>query len=165
MAFQAEAQNYRNIIDNWEKKVLSLEQKIKIFIEENKKKDQFIQNFIIGKRLSQDERQVLADFMKQYEIAVVSKDLVERLMTEARTIAELERSNAALLREVATLKEKLFLFESMDADKVSLYESIVSRKSHRSIEPEPEEVREFEGQARLKKTISMQDFTAIESEL
>lgn len=110
VAFQAEAQNYKNLIDNCEKKVLSLEQKIKIFIEENKKKDQFIQNFIIGKRLAQDEKEVLADFMKQYEIAVVSKDLVERLTTESKTIAELEKSNAGLLREVATLKEKLFMF-------------------------------------------------------
>lgn len=89
VAFQAEAQNYKNVVDNWEKRALSLEQKIKILIEENKKKDQFIQNFIIGKRLAQNEKDLLADFMKQYEIAVVSKDLVERLAAETTTIAGL----------------------------------------------------------------------------
>jgi hypothetical protein len=54
IGFQSEIQNYKNIIDSWEKKVISFEQKMKIFIEENKKKDQFIQNFIIGKKISQN---------------------------------------------------------------------------------------------------------------
>lgn len=54
-------------------------------------------------------------------------------MTESKIIENLEKSNEGLLREVATLKEKLFMFESIDVDKVSLYESIVSRKSHCSI--------------------------------
>lgn len=36
-----------------EKKAISLEQKIKLIIEENKKKDGFIQTYIVGKKLPQ----------------------------------------------------------------------------------------------------------------
>lgn len=80
VAFQVEIQNYKNQIDGWDKKVNSLEQKIKIIIEENKKKDSFIQSFIMGKKLSQNDKEVVADFIKQYEIVMGSRDITDRLM-------------------------------------------------------------------------------------
>jgi hypothetical protein len=39
-----------------EKKVTSLEQKIALVIEENKKKDSFIQSYIMGKKLPQGDK-------------------------------------------------------------------------------------------------------------
>ncbi len=77
------------MIDSWEKKVYSLEQKIQILIEQNKKKDQFIQNFIIGKKISQSQKEILGDFMKQYEISISSKDIMQKLTTESTIIQRL----------------------------------------------------------------------------
>jgi hypothetical protein len=72
--------------------------------------------------------------MKQYEIALEGKDIVDRLMTESKTIENLHKYNENLLKEVAELKEKLILFEAIDVDKISLYSSKISRQQSKSIE-------------------------------
>jgi hypothetical protein len=64
--------------------VLSLEQKIKLVVDENKKKDSFIQTYIIGKRLPTNERELVTAFLKQYELSVTGKDLTERLQSESQ---------------------------------------------------------------------------------
>lgn len=46
--------------------MFSLEQKIALVIEENKKKDSFIQSYIMGKKLPQTEKEFIIEFVKQY---------------------------------------------------------------------------------------------------
>jgi len=54
--YQIEMQNLKNKLSVEEKKLSSLEQKISLVIEENKKKDSFIQTYIMGKKLPQKEK-------------------------------------------------------------------------------------------------------------
>lgn len=54
--YQIEMQNLKNKLSVEEKKLSSLEQKISLVIEENKKKDSFIQTYIMGKKLPQNEK-------------------------------------------------------------------------------------------------------------
>lgn len=51
MQFEVEVQQLKNQLQIEQKKVSSLEQKIKLVIDENKKKDNFIQTYIMGKKL------------------------------------------------------------------------------------------------------------------
>ena len=56
------------------------------------------------------------------------------------------------------MKEKLFLFEAIDIEKISLYESKLSRKSHQSME-EADQINEQEARNSPLKTVSMEDMT------
>lgn len=68
-------QNLKNKLSVEEKKLSSLEQKISLVIEENKKKDSFIQTYIMGKKLPQKEKQLVVEFIKQYEISLNGKSI------------------------------------------------------------------------------------------
>ena len=52
-----------------------MEQKIRIVIEENKKKDTFIQKYVIGKKLPAEDRDFVLNFLKEYEIVITGKNL------------------------------------------------------------------------------------------
>lgn len=71
------------------------------------------------------------DFIKQYSIFIGSKDIIEKLMSDYGEIERLNKYNSLLLKEIALLKEKLILYEVLDVDKVSIYESRMSA-SHKS---------------------------------
>lgn len=62
-----------------QKKIQSLEQKIKLVIDENKKKDAFIQAYIMGKKLPNNEKEFVTVFLKEYEITVTGKKINEKL--------------------------------------------------------------------------------------
>jgi hypothetical protein len=78
---EVECQKLKSQLAVEQKKVASLEQKIKLVVDENKKKDNFIQTYIIGKRLPTSERELVTAFLKQYELSVTGKDLSERLQS------------------------------------------------------------------------------------
>lgn len=54
--FDVETQSLKAVLSLEQKKVASLDQKIRLVLEENKKKDAFIQNYIMGKKLPAHER-------------------------------------------------------------------------------------------------------------
>lgn len=64
--FQIETQNIKNELDMSQKKAISLQQKIKLLIEQNKKKDGFIQTYIVGKKLTPNDKDLVINFIKQY---------------------------------------------------------------------------------------------------
>lgn len=64
--YQVETDKIKNELDMAEKKVNLLEQKFKLVIEENKKKDTFIQTYIVGKKLMQSDKDLVTNFIKQY---------------------------------------------------------------------------------------------------
>ena len=57
--FQIETQNIKNELDMSQKKVISLQQKIK-------QKDGFIQTYIVGKKLTPNDKDLVINFIKQY---------------------------------------------------------------------------------------------------
>ncbi len=59
VGYQIEIQNLKNLLSGEEKKWISLEQKAKLILEESKKKDNFIQVYIMGKRLPQNEKDLV----------------------------------------------------------------------------------------------------------
>ena len=62
----------------------SLEQKIQTVIEETKKKDSFIQTYIMGKKLPQKDQDFVREFVKQYELKMgSSKTLNEKFQDES----------------------------------------------------------------------------------
>ena len=55
-------------------------------IEENRKKDSFIQTYIVGKKLLQSDKDIVANFLHHYQLTLGSSDIVERLSAEAKEI-------------------------------------------------------------------------------
>jgi len=49
-----------------ERKSNLLEQKLKLVIEESHKKDSFIQNYIVSKKLVQGDKDIVTKFIKLY---------------------------------------------------------------------------------------------------
>lgn len=121
----------------------------------------------MGKKLSQNDKEVVADFIKQYEIVMGSRDITDRLMNQYKEIEKLVKYNEALLKEISQLKEKFLLYEVIDQEKLSLYESKVSRHMQRSAEGEIEDessIGDESHESKLKKTFSMQNFVDIEKQ-
>ena len=100
----------------YEKKANSLEEKIKMVIEESKKKDMFIQQSIIGKKISQEDKEFVMKFLKQYETCLDGRSLSEKINLESQEIDKLTAYNFTLLKEIAELKEKLLIYEAISAD-------------------------------------------------
>ena len=76
-----EIQQLKNQLSVETKKVASLENKVKIVIDENRKKDSFIQTYIMGRKLPQNEKEFVTAFLKEYEITVTGKNISEKLQT------------------------------------------------------------------------------------
>lgn len=93
-------------------------------IDENKKKDSFIQTFIMSKKLPQNDREFLAAFLKEYEISVTGKNLNEKLQSESQELEKLACYNFNLMKEIAEMKEKLLLYEAISLENSELRESM-----------------------------------------
>lgn len=65
---EIEIQNLKNQVDVERKTADSLSSKFRLIVDEVKKKDQFIQKQIIGRKLSIEDRQTLEQFFKIYEL-------------------------------------------------------------------------------------------------
>lgn len=81
-----------------ERKSNLLEQKLKLVIEESHKKDSFIQNYIVSKKLVQGDKDIVTKFIKLYQITVGSSDIVQRLGVETKEIEQLNNYNRILLK-------------------------------------------------------------------
>jgi len=107
VTFQIESQNIKNQLDAATRQGNLLEQKLQLVIEESRKKDSFIQNYIINKKLLQNDKDIVEKFIKQYQITIGSSDIVERLSAETKEIEQITNYNRILLKEIAQLKEKI----------------------------------------------------------
>ena len=94
----------------------ALENKIKMVIDENKKKDAFIQTFIMGKKLPQSDREFITSFMKEYEITMTAKNINEKLQSESQELEKLAAYNFNLMKEIADMKERMLLYEAISVD-------------------------------------------------
>ena len=81
-----EIQQLKNQLSVETKKVAALENKVKIVIDENKKKDSFIQTYIMGRKLPQNEKEFISTFLREYEITVTGKNISEKLQTESQEL-------------------------------------------------------------------------------
>ena len=106
-----------------------LEQKLKLVIDENKKKDSFIQTYIVSKKLVQSDKDIVANFIKQYQITIGTNDICERLSAETKEIEQLTNYNRILLKEISNLKDRIVQYEAIDEEKVSVYDSRASNYS------------------------------------
>lgn len=82
-----ELQNARNDLNNIQKAMDSLGQKLKQAVEDNRKKDEFIHKYVMGKK--PDEKFNIQLFFRQYEILVPSEGLKSRLVEEQKQIQQL----------------------------------------------------------------------------
>ena len=76
----------KNKLSVEEKKISSLEQKITLVIEENKKKDSFIQTYIMGKKLPQGDKEFVTEFVRSYEITLNGRDINEKLRADSHEL-------------------------------------------------------------------------------
>lgn len=129
VTFQIESQNIKNQLDAATRQGNLLEQKLQLVIEESRKKDSFIQNYIINKKLLQNDKDIVEKFIKQYQITIGSCDIVERLSAETKEIEQITNYNRILLKEIAHLKEKILEYEAIDEERVSVYDSKISKYS------------------------------------
>lgn len=96
--FDVEVQQLKSQLSTEQKKIGGLEQKIKMLIDENKKKDGFIQNYVMSRKIPTNEKEIVNDFLKNYEIYVTSKNISEKLMQESEEIERLAKYNTNLLK-------------------------------------------------------------------
>lgn len=78
VAYEVELQNVRNELGSAQKSLESMGQKLRQSIEDNRKKDEFIQKYVVGRK--PDEKFNIQLFFKQYEILVPSEPLKGRLI-------------------------------------------------------------------------------------
>jgi len=74
----------RNELASVQKTVDSLGQKLKQAVEDNRKKDEFLQKYVMGKR--SDDKFSIQHFFRQYEIVVPHEGLKSKLLEEQRQI-------------------------------------------------------------------------------
>lgn len=109
MAFDIERQNLRNELLSEKRVNESIGQKLKYLNEENKKKDGFIQTYIVGKKLSQDDKFMLKEFFEQFSLDFPKEGLMEVMYAERKLITELESTNRRLQDELHTLRTRWLL--------------------------------------------------------
>jgi hypothetical protein len=77
----------------------------------------------------QTDKDIVSKFIKQYEITIGSSDIVERLSSETKEIEQINNYNRILLKEVSILKERITELEAIDEEKISIYDSKMSKFS------------------------------------
>ncbi len=70
----------------------------------------------MGKRLPTNERQMVATFMKEFEICFTGKQLSEKLQSESQELQKMAAYNFNLMKEIAEMKEKLLMYEAISID-------------------------------------------------
>jgi hypothetical protein len=77
---------------------------MKQLVDDSKKKDEFIQKYVMGKKLSPEDKFNAQLFFKQYEILVPHANMKTKYEEELRLIDQLQMNNRILTRELAALK-------------------------------------------------------------
>lgn len=104
VAFDIEQQKVRAELLSEKRVNESLGQKLKYLNDENKKKDGFIQTYIVGKKLSQDDKFLLDEFFRQFSLDFPKEGLMNVMYAERRQITELEEANQRLREELQGLR-------------------------------------------------------------
>lgn len=102
MAYEVELQNLRNDLNASQKAADSLNNKLKQIHEDSKKKDEFIQKYVMGKK--QEEKFSPRLFFRQYEIMMPVAGLKGKVEEELRVIEQLQRNNRVLAEELARFR-------------------------------------------------------------
>ena len=93
-----ELQNVRNELASVQKALDSLGQKLKQAMDDTRKKDEFIQKYVMGKK--PEEKFNIQLFFRQYEILVPQDGLKNKLVEEQRQIEKLQQLNRVLSKEL-----------------------------------------------------------------
>jgi hypothetical protein len=104
VAYEVELQNLRNELNTTQKALDSLNHKMRQVLEDSRKKDEFIQRYVMGKKLSPEEKFNTQLFFRQYEIIVPHDSLKAKINEEIRQIEHLHQLNRTLAQELARAK-------------------------------------------------------------
>lgn len=104
VGFEVELQKLRNQADNDRKLSESINGKLRAAVEESRSKDEFIQKYVMGKRLSSDEKLNVEEFFRQYQLDVPVGKLREKLSVEVQEIHRLEQAYQRLLLELSQFR-------------------------------------------------------------
>jgi hypothetical protein len=96
--YEVELQNVRNELASVQKALDSLGQKLKQAMDDTRKKDEFIQKYVMGKK--PEEKFNIQLFFRQYEILVPQDGLKNKLVEEQRQIEKLQQLNRVLSKEL-----------------------------------------------------------------
>lgn len=96
--YEVELQNVRNELVSVQKALDSLGQKLKQAMDDTRKKDEFIQKYVMGKK--PEEKFNIQLFFRQYEILVPQDGLKNKLVEEQRQIEKLQQLNRVLSKEL-----------------------------------------------------------------
>lgn len=99
-----ELQRLKNELEVQKKAGDSSLHKLKLVIDEIKSKDEFIQRCIMGKKITSEEKFILGDFLKEYQLTFPIGGLKAKLEAESKDIQRLERCNIDLMMELSALK-------------------------------------------------------------
>lgn len=80
----------------------SINSKMKQVAEDSRKKDEFIQKYVMGKKTEEKFNPQL--FFRQYEIVVPYSNLKAKVEEELRLIDQLQTNNRVLAQELAHIK-------------------------------------------------------------
>lgn len=104
VAYEVDMQKLRNDLNAAQKLADVLGSKMKQLTDDSRKKDEFIQKYVMGKKLSAEDKFNAQLFFKQYEILVPHTNMKTKYEEELRLIDQLQQNNRVLVREIATLK-------------------------------------------------------------
>lgn len=96
VASQAEIQNLKHDLALERKNSESVAQKLKYLTEENKKKDAFIQNYLISKKISVEDKEQLKVFFQKYEAEFSIEKIRSNMLKEFVEIERLTKINQEL---------------------------------------------------------------------
>ena len=67
----------------------TLTAKLQVAVRENKSKDDFLQQHLVGRLKSGEEQEYVKNFLKKYEIEFPINNILSKLLEEERIIREL----------------------------------------------------------------------------
>lgn len=102
VAFEVEIQALKNDLAQVQKVAELLDQKLKQVSEDSRKKDEFIQKYLMGKR--PEEKLNIEAFFKQYEALLPREGSKAKIEQEILKIEQLHLTNRALSQELARMK-------------------------------------------------------------
>jgi hypothetical protein len=79
VGFEVELQKLKNDAEAEKKTAESVSSKLRAAVEETRSKDEFIQKYIMGKRVSAEEKFQVEEFFKQYRLDFPTSKLKDKL--------------------------------------------------------------------------------------
>lgn len=94
-----EVQVKQNEINSLNHVIVSLEEKLKFIVQEDRKKDQFMVTYLKGRAESAEEKQSVDEFFKQFELLSVNTNIAECLKREQVEILKLKDEIQKMYRD------------------------------------------------------------------